>query len=290
MSSSTAPPLQLLGLPFSTYTRTITLALSAVEAAFEYTHVPPHDDRLAPHSPLGLLPVLLHGDLTLYESRAVAGYLSAQLPALRSLFPQDAAAAARAERWISLLSSQLFPLAEPRLVKARHALEEEGVSEKEVVKELQPAVDEMHALLEKLEPLVEAEAGPWLVAGQKSWADYFVLPPLADLEATPEVSDPSRTRMACSPWLMLEAGQAPLWRRHARAQPHALAQAHAAAARGGEDVRGHRGAAARGGQDGPEMSSSSKKTGGRASGKRDIIQRVAREEGDMVIHRPAEEA
>jgi glutathione S-transferase len=205
MSSSTAPPLQLLGLPFSTYTRTITLALSAVDASFQYTHVPPHDDRLAPHSPFGLLPVLLHGDLTLYESRAVAGYLSAQLPALRSLFPQDAAAAARAERWISLLSSQLFPLAEPRLVKARHALEEEGVAEEEVAQKLQPAVEDMHALLEKLEPLVEAEAGPWLVAGQKSWADYFVLPPLADLEATPEVSLPSAHAHQSGKPLMLES-------------------------------------------------------------------------------------
>uniref|UniRef100_UPI0019535E82 glutathione S-transferase family protein n=1 Tax=Klebsiella aerogenes TaxID=548 RepID=UPI0019535E82 len=50
--------------------------------------------------PLGKMPVLRHGDLTLFESKAIATYLDGAFPGPR-LIPTEPRPAALLEQWVS---------------------------------------------------------------------------------------------------------------------------------------------------------------------------------------------
>lgn len=86
------PPLTVIGTPFSTFTRTITLALHYKGIPFNQVGVLPHTDIANEHHPFGFVPTLvIHEidgkvvDLKLRESMAIALYLDrlAPQPSLR---------------------------------------------------------------------------------------------------------------------------------------------------------------------------------------------------------------
>ena len=56
--------------------------------------------------PFGKLPVMRHGDFTLYVFKAIATYLDCGFPG-PALMPSDARLAAVAEQWISLVNTAL---------------------------------------------------------------------------------------------------------------------------------------------------------------------------------------
>ncbi|MCQ8780461.1 glutathione S-transferase family protein, partial [Escherichia coli] len=54
--------------------------------------------------PFGKMPVLRHGDLTLFESKAIATYLDSTFPGPR-LIPGEARHAALLEQWVSFVNT-----------------------------------------------------------------------------------------------------------------------------------------------------------------------------------------
>lgn len=80
-------PLTVIGTPFSTFTRTITLALHYKGLPFNQVHAVPHSDIAYEHHPFGFVPTLviheIEGkvvDLKLRESMAIARYLDRLAP------------------------------------------------------------------------------------------------------------------------------------------------------------------------------------------------------------------
>ena len=58
-------------------------------------------------NPFGQVPVLVDGDVTLYDSNAIAVYLATRYDAGRTLFPADAVAAAEVQIWLSRAANEL---------------------------------------------------------------------------------------------------------------------------------------------------------------------------------------
>ena len=65
--------IQIYGVPPSPFTRATRLA--AREKGVDYELVPTRPGETAPINPLGKIPMMRHGDFTLYESPAIARYI-----------------------------------------------------------------------------------------------------------------------------------------------------------------------------------------------------------------------
>lgn len=82
-----SPPFTVVGTPFSTFTRVITLALSYKGIPFNQVRVVPHSDVAYEHHPFGFLPTLIiheidgkQVNLKLRESQAIARYIDRYAP------------------------------------------------------------------------------------------------------------------------------------------------------------------------------------------------------------------
>ena len=137
--------LSLLGLPFE-----------KVELNFlKQEHKSPSFLAL---NPLGQIPVLQDGDVTLADSNAILVYLEGQY-APGQWLPRDPVGAARVQRWLSLAAG---PLAfGPAMARAIQVFSRPL--------DPQPAIERAHALLAHMDG--ELAATGWLVGTQPTLAD-----------------------------------------------------------------------------------------------------------------------
>ncbi len=101
-------PVRIVGVNFSNYVQSVLLALR--EKGAEYELVPPpsalkEPAHMALH-PWGKIPVALTDSGPLYETTAILRWIDTALPG-RALMPADPLAAARAEQWMSAITSYL---------------------------------------------------------------------------------------------------------------------------------------------------------------------------------------
>lgn len=184
----------VIGTPFSTFTRTITLGLHYKCLPFNQIPVFPHSEIADEHHPFGYLPTLVieargrEGTLKLRESLAIARYLDrvAPQPSL-CIRPGDGHALIEEQMWefVSFVASYGFPAVEVGVVKPRVALSDEGkATDAEIRESIKPGIERLHRFLTVIE---EAMSPGGYVFGEKlSWADLFLYPLLADLRTIPE--------------------------------------------------------------------------------------------------------
>ena len=131
--------------------------------------------------PLGKMPVLRHGDVALFESKAIATYLDRSFPGPQ-LFPSDPYLAALTEQWVSLtntvidrtlIRTYLFAYIAPGTV--------DGKPNRAAIDAVMPAVREQVAVLDK----AVAKSGH-LVGDQFTFADINLMPILHRLQQAPE--------------------------------------------------------------------------------------------------------
>lgn len=91
--------LQLYGHLFSSYTWKALIALYANDTPFEFCSVggenPAHDAFVKTASPLGKFPVLVDGEMVVFEATSIIEYLHLHHPGPNPLLPVDAGAAIR---------------------------------------------------------------------------------------------------------------------------------------------------------------------------------------------------
>jgi glutathione S-transferase len=76
--------LQFFGHPFSSYTQKVLIALWADETPFDYRMIDPEHpenyEELMRHSPLGQFPLVIDGDIAVFESTPIIEHLQAHHP------------------------------------------------------------------------------------------------------------------------------------------------------------------------------------------------------------------
>ena len=100
----------VLGFPRSTYVHIVRLALSHKGVPYTFRDLEPDmgsATHLALH-PFDRVPILQHGEFTLYETSAIAAYVDEAFegPVLQ---PKDVRARARMNQWISSVNSYYYP-------------------------------------------------------------------------------------------------------------------------------------------------------------------------------------
>ena len=96
--------LKIHGMPPSSFTRTVRLA--AHEKGIDYELVPAFPGQLGALNPFQKIPVISHGDLTLFESTAILRYLDRTFPGPK-LWPEDSRGAALCDQWVSAICDSL---------------------------------------------------------------------------------------------------------------------------------------------------------------------------------------
>ena len=100
--------LEIIGAAQSNYVWVVRIAAAEKGVAYKFTPVRPHTPEVDAIHPFGKIPVMRHGDLELFESKAICTYIDRafQGPAL---MPADPAGYALAEQWVSCVNTTIDP-------------------------------------------------------------------------------------------------------------------------------------------------------------------------------------
>jgi glutathione S-transferase len=96
--------IQIYGVPPSPFTRAARLA--AREKGVDYELVPTPPGGTVPLNPLGKIPMMKHGDFTLYESPAIARYIDHTFDG-PPLWPKDGKGASLCDQWLSVVCDSM---------------------------------------------------------------------------------------------------------------------------------------------------------------------------------------
>src|ERR1700688_4715537 len=97
---------EIIGSARSTYTRVVRMVCEEKEIEHVLTETMLRSPELAAIHPLAKMPVLRHGEVELFESKAIATYLDRSFPAPQ-LIPSEPHLAALTEQWVSLVNTAM---------------------------------------------------------------------------------------------------------------------------------------------------------------------------------------
>lgn len=101
----------LHGTPLSGHTHRVALMLNALRLSYRFVAAP-KEVRASPAflalNPLGQIPVLQDGDLTLADSNAILVYLARRYAPDSAWLPQEPVAAAHVQRWLSIAAGEVM--------------------------------------------------------------------------------------------------------------------------------------------------------------------------------------
>lgn len=92
--------LEIMGVPFSNYVRSIRMLCEEKGVAYKLTPSMPHSPEIKAIHPAGQIPAMRHGDVALFESKAIATYIDRVFPGPKFI-PEDAVGQAEVEQWVS---------------------------------------------------------------------------------------------------------------------------------------------------------------------------------------------
>ena len=164
----------LYGFPRSTFVNIVRMILTHKDVGYKF-----HDlksvmgkaDHLA-LQPFNRVPILRHGDLTVYETSAIAAYVDEAFGGA-SLTPKDIRARARMNQWISAVNSYYYTYMIYHVTHERLVFPELGIASNEkVVAHALPKVETGLAVAER-----ELTHGKnFLLGDELSIADFYLLP------------------------------------------------------------------------------------------------------------------
>jgi glutathione S-transferase len=172
---------EIIGSIKSTYTRVACMVCEEKGIEYVLTETPLRAPEILAIHPFGKMPVLRHGDVELFESKAIATYLDRSFPA-PFVFPSDPRLAALTEQWVSLVNTvidrtlvrtYLFAYIAPKTA--------DGTPDRDAIAAVMPAVREQIEVLDK----AVAKTGH-LVGDQFTFADINLLPILHRVRQAPE--------------------------------------------------------------------------------------------------------
>lgn len=173
------------GVAGSPFGRAVLATLIEKGADFDFVALPPGGSKTEPHisrHPFGRVPVLEHGDFTLYETQAILRYIDRILPQ-PPLTPADPRAAARMDQAMNINDWYLFQgvgavIGFQRVIAPKFF----GLEPDEAV--IAAAMPKAHVAFAVLDRLVADS--PWFAGEAVSLADLLVAPQVDFLVGLPE--------------------------------------------------------------------------------------------------------
>ena len=172
---------EIIGSLRSTYTRVVCLVCEEKGIDYTLSETPLRAAELFAIHPFGKMPVLRHGDLTLFESKAIATYLDGAFPGPR-LIPTEPRPAALLEQWVSFVNTAVDRTVIRTYLYAYIAPKTaDGSPDRATIAAVLPDLRQQVAVLDKA-----VAATGHLVGTELTFADLNLLPLLHRLGQTPE--------------------------------------------------------------------------------------------------------
>jgi glutathione S-transferase len=172
---------EIIGSMRSTYTRAACMVCEEKGIAYVLTERPLHAPEIFAIHPFGKMPVLRHGDIELFESKAIATYLDRSFPD-PCVFPSDPRCAALTEQWVSLVNTLMDrTLIRTYLYAYIAAKAADGEPDRATIEAVLPALRQQIGVLDR----AVAKTG-FLVDEQFTFADINLLPLLYRVRQAPE--------------------------------------------------------------------------------------------------------
>ena len=92
--------LEIVGVPFSNYVRSVRMLCEEKGIPYKLAPSLPHSPEVTAIHPAGQIPVMRHGDVSLFESKAIATYIDRAFPGPKFI-PEAPLAQAEVEQWVS---------------------------------------------------------------------------------------------------------------------------------------------------------------------------------------------
>ncbi|WP_445678731.1 glutathione S-transferase family protein [Radicibacter daui] len=173
--------IEIIGIPVSNYVRAVRMACEEKGVAYRLTPAMPQSEEVRLISPVGKIPVMRHGPVTLCESRAIAGYLDTIFPEM-PLLPKEPLAAAEVEQWISLVNTTMDrPFIREYVLGYVVPRGADGGPDRAAIAAVVPVMEQQLAVLE-----AALEGKEFLAGDRFSFADINLMPMLAGISAFPE--------------------------------------------------------------------------------------------------------
>jgi glutathione S-transferase len=172
---------EIIGSARSTYTRVVCMVCEEKGIEYTLTETTLGSPELRAIHPLGKMPVLRHGDVELFESKAIATYLDRSF-AGPAVFPSDSHLAALVEQWVSLVNTVMDrTLIRTYLYAYIAAKTADGKPDRAAIDAVLPAVREQLGVLDRA-----VEQTGHLVGNQFTFADINLMPILERVRLAPE--------------------------------------------------------------------------------------------------------
>lgn len=171
--------LEIIGVPFSNYVRSVRMLCEEKGVPYRLTPSLPQSPEVKAIHPAGQVPVAKHGDVALFESKAIATYIDRAFPG-PMFIPKDPVAHAQVEQWVSYGNVKVD----------RWIMREFVVPSVFFDKAKGPDTAKINAALPEIEKCCKvlddavAKTG-YLVGNDITYADMNVLPMLATLQNFP---------------------------------------------------------------------------------------------------------
>ena len=174
----------LFGFPRSTYVQIAGLVLTHKEAPYGFHDLEPEmgaPNHLALH-PFDRVPILRHGDFTVYETSAITAYADEAFDG-PTLTPGDPQKRARMNQCISAVNAYYYPYMIYHVSHERNVFPQLGIpSDEKVVAQALPKVEVCLRVLER-----ELSHGQeFLLGPQPTIADFYMLPMIHAFGFAPE--------------------------------------------------------------------------------------------------------
>ncbi len=185
--------LEIIGTPLSNFVRTARMAALEKGVPYELIEVAPRSDQVNAIHPGGMIPVLRHGDRTLFESRAITRYIDEAFEG-PPLMPRDPWQAAQAEQWLAYVATSVDKAVIRELVHAYFFSRKPDKSpDREIVDRASNRVQRQFATLGNA-----VEKSGYLSGDSFGLADMYAMPIISQSRVTPE----GKEAMAMSPSLL----------------------------------------------------------------------------------------
>jgi glutathione S-transferase len=172
---------EIIGSAQSTYTWVVRMVCEEKGIEYTLTEMPLGAPELLAIHPLGKMPVLRHGDVELFESKAIATYLDRSFPAPH-LFPEDPRLAGLTEQWVSLVNTAIDRTLIRTYLYAYIAPRPEATGpNRDGIEAVMPAVRQQLQILDRA-----VAATGYLVDDRFTFADINLLPVLYRVRQAPE--------------------------------------------------------------------------------------------------------
>jgi glutathione S-transferase len=178
------PDITVFGFTHSSFVHIPRLVLTHKKVPYTFQDIEPDmgsPKHLALH-PFDRVPILRHGDFTLYETSAIVAYLEELFPT-PSLQPATAEGRASMNQWISAVNSYYYPYMIYHVSHERNVFPALGIpSDEKVVAHALPKIE---VGLQVMERQLSHGQG-FLLGGEVTLADYYLLPSTHSFGRAPE--------------------------------------------------------------------------------------------------------